>query len=248
MTRRLERCALFLFALFPTLGQAVPCQPLPSPRISMSYANPAACRLAVQNGGACTVNITVSNTGAGNSTTIALGRQLVGNFTGTIAENPPASGPRDSTDTAVGTAQVFSVGANATVNLSQIVTFAAGSRYTCLQTIINSENPLCGSTSDVRRQYVVGSAAACLLSPAYPASSSYYKMRRNCASSLWYNSGGTCKKGPDCWFHDQLFTRILSEEESANWGQKNCRHDEMDIDTEPLGSEADGPYGYDLGT
>lgn len=235
---------LSLAVLVPSLGHAVPCQPLPSPKITVSATNVSACRLAVQNGGTCSIVATVANKGVGNTTTIALGRQLVGDFPGTIPGSPPATGPRKPTSTLLGTGQVFSVGANATVNLSQAVTLAAGAKYTCFKTLLNSENPLCGSTSDVRRQYPVGLASLCILSPAYPASS--YPDRLSCGTALWDSSGGTCTKGPDCWLHDQVFTRILTVEEETNWITKNCGLDNVNIYTVPLLSNADGPYGYDL--
>lgn len=228
----------------------VPCQPLPTPTVTVQVVNMATCQDALEHGGLCAIRTIVTNVG---TTTIALSRDLTMTYSGTSLTAPPASGVRPAGKIGI-TRSGITLGAGKNIVLTNSITVLPGSLFACWESALFSANTACGN-DDERRQHSAGLAGVCATSHAFTKPNTIpVKQRINCSSPQWNATGGTCQPGhgdpawepQGCWMHDQLFTRALSAEEVAMWGALNCCVECNQPETIPFPGSGGGPSGYDL--
>jgi hypothetical protein len=228
----------------------VPCQPLPSPTVSVQVVDMAACQTALEFGGSCSIRTIVTNVGTG---TIALSRDLTMIYSGTSNTVPPPSGIRPAGKVGI-IRSSFNLGAGKNIVLTTPVVVMPGSLFVCWESPIFSANTACGS-DDERRQHAVGSAGTCVISPAFVKPNAVtYKELIYCSSPEWGLSGGTCTPGHSnpawepwgCWLHAQYFTRVLSAPEATMWGAQNCCAQCNQPETIPWSGEGGGKSGYGM--
>lgn len=116
---------------------------------------------------------------------------------------------------------------------------------------VDEDDPSCGDAT-ARRARLVSSNGAYFMNPNFTnvtlqQQKRTYVQRINCSSPEWERTGGICSPSDTCFLHEQVFTRQLSQAEYHAWVALNCCQTCKRPNTVPLGSDADGPYGHDIG-